>query len=207
MPPGTWLASASSCDGQERSEERQKRQPARRQQDVQDRASQHPIEYRDRELRDGNRRRRQAQFETPDPDRREANERGRDIPQAGEHQYPSNGRDERGRGQPQLDRQAARGKTQSAEQQKAEPEGDHVREDDPRELVRRQPPSRVEPIPHGRTGQHAEADVVRDGIGDKRCHGHATPRQAPPQIGEGQEVVAGQDGVVDGRKDRGRTEA
>ena len=97
--------------------------------------------------------------------------------------------------------------TEAADEKQTEPEGDHVREDNARELLCGHAPARVEPISNGRTRQHREADVVGDGIGEERRHGDAPWRQMSPEVREGEKVVAGQDAVVDGREKNGQASA
>ena len=93
-----------------------------------------------------------------------------------------------------LERQA-----QPAERAAAEPERHRVRKDDPRQLLRRDAPARVEAIAHRGAGEHREADVVGDRVGQERGERDRAARQPLADVGEREEVVAGQDGVVERR--------
>ena len=92
---------------------------------------------------------------------------------------------------------------QSTQPQQTQPERHRVREDDPRELLGRDTPSRIEAIPHGGAGQHGEADVVGNRVRQERRQRDARARKGLADVGERQQVVAGERRVVEGREHQG----
>ena len=101
-------------------------------------------------------------------------------------------------------RQRAGDKAQPPEQKEPEPERHRIREDDARQLLGGDAPACVEAIADRRAGQHREPDVVGDRVGEERRQDDAGARQRLADVGEGEQVVAGERDVVEDRQnDRG----
>ena len=150
----------------EGSEQAEKREAARRQQHVQHCGREHPIDRRNEKLRRGHRRCGQGQLETAEADRLTVDGRQHHVADADGDQHRTK-RNPDGARQRQRIRQTADGQAQAAQQQQPQPECCRVRDDDAREIVGPESPARIEPVAHGSAGQHAEADVVGDGVREK----------------------------------------
>jgi hypothetical protein len=142
---------AEQLRGEERTEQCEKRDSPWRQQHEEDRRRDRPVQNGDRELRQRQRRRRQRKLYVAKPDRPQVERCCDDIADADQHQQPPKRRDDRHHRQAQISRQRTSREAETANQEQAKPEGDDVREDDPRELLCGNPPTRVEAVANGGT--------------------------------------------------------
>ena len=124
-----------------------------------------------------------------------------------QHQEPADRHQELVSGQLARGGQRTDDEAQSAQPEQTQPERHRVREDDPRELLGRDAPSRVEAIPHRGAGQHREADVVGNRVRQERRQRDARARKRLADVGERQQVVAGERRVVEGRQHERRGRA
>ena len=100
------------------------------------------------------------------------------------------------------DRQA-----QAAKREQPQPERHRVREHDARQVLGRDAPARVEPVPDRRPREHREPDGIRDRVRETRRERDAPPRQPGADVGQREKVIAGEHRVVGEGEGEGEGEA
>jgi len=182
---------------QVRAQQAQVAEAARGQEHEERRRGERPVERRHRELRTADARGRQRQLVASQADRTTPPDDGCEVAGDRQQHQPADGREQLVTGQLVRLRQRAEREAQAAERAEAQPEGDRVREHDPRQLRGAHAPARVEAVAHGGAREHRPADAVGDGVGEDRGRGDAYSRQRVADVGEGDHVVPGERRVVE----------
>ena len=178
---------------------------ARRQQHVQDGTRQRPVGGRHEQLPHGDARTREREHEPPDAQRFGPDGRRRQVADHRGYQQAAGNHEHAATGQRRVAGERAHDERDAAEGEQPQPERDRVAEDDSRQLLRRHAPAGVEAVADGRPGQHRDTDVVGDRVGEEGGHGNPAARKRLADVAECDQVVPGQDEVVQrGQQDRER---
>ena len=191
---------AAESGEREQADERQEaeRQPGG-QQDVEDRGGRGPVDQRQRDLGDGDRRPRQACLPAANRDRPPP-ERGREEIGRDHADQESADRDHRRRRQMQDRRDPVR-LAQAGERQdgaEAEEARHRVEGEDDADVERRQAPDRVQAKAHRAAAEPAEAQIVAEGVARERGERRAPVGQAFAEVMQRQPVVEREGGVAEG---------
>ncbi len=84
------------------------------------------------------------------------------------------------------------------------PEGGYRKSDDPTDLPRRQSPDGIEPKPHRPAAEKRQADVVAEGVAEKGGKGHLLPGKRTAEVAYPEPIVTGHDQVTENRQKSGQ---
>ena len=203
-PPGTWLMSPMICASRYAPDEGGERQTGHGREDrIEDRSRQEPVEGRERELGGGDARPRQVDAE--------AMQQQRPAPEEGESGVPGGRRQQRPTDGPagvegQLGARGERPERvdHATQQQEAQPERDQRERDHARDVVRLDSPGREHAVADGAPPEPREPDVVAEDVGHEGRERDAAVAERVLDVPEGEGVVEGQHEVAERGEDERR---
>ncbi len=172
-----------------------------REQHVEHRRSQRPVERRDRDLRECRARAGQLDLEAAQRQRAPAQH---DREQVGDQQRKADQTERPRRDQHRVPRQGQTGRMQaerdSGKAEVAKPEGQHVEGDGAGQLGRRQPPAREHAVTNRAAAEEREPHVVAEDVGDERRERDPAITDLAADPVQRERVIAGEREIAEQRE-------